>query len=207
MIIAVGWISVRVPVLCSDGVTTLLDDSGFRDVESSFATTESLVISVLPHDGTTTALSVGFWFGLSEWFETLSEVTTRLRTTVESLFGADRLSLDRRSLVCVCAAANVEAASKKVSRSESLFMLALNSEFPRDSSARAPATESLANLPARIAGSSKLIKNERARVSGKCWDLCAGLPCRTAIENYIASRDPKDHSTERAWRGKRSLAR
>jgi hypothetical protein len=108
-------------------VAVLLDESGLRDAEFSFAT-ESLVIRVLPQDGTAVVLSVGFWLGLSEWFETLSEVTTRLRTTVEPLFGADRLSLDRRSLVCVCAAAEVETASKKASRSESLFMLTLNSE-------------------------------------------------------------------------------
>jgi len=129
VIIAVGWISLgRFPLFCADAVTVLLDDSGFRDAGFSFATPESLVISVLPHDGPTRVLSIGFWFSLSEWFETLSAVTTRLRTAVESLFGADRLSLDRRSLVCVCAAAKVETASKKASKSESLFMLTLNSE-------------------------------------------------------------------------------
>jgi hypothetical protein len=103
-----------------------LDDSGFRANEFSLAT-DSLAITVLPHDGTVAVLSVGFWFGLSEWFETLTGVTTRLRTAVESLFGADRLSFDRRSRVCVCAAAEVETASKKASSSESLFMLTLNS--------------------------------------------------------------------------------
>jgi hypothetical protein len=45
-------------------VAVLLDESGLRDAEFSFAT-ESLVISVLPQDGTTAVLS-GFWFGLSE---------------------------------------------------------------------------------------------------------------------------------------------
>ena len=104
----------------------MLDDADFRDAEFSFA--ESPAIAVLPHDGTAAVLS-GFWFELSEWFETLSEVTTRLRTPVESLFGADRLSLDRRSLVCVCAAAERETASKTAitSRCESLFILTLNS--------------------------------------------------------------------------------
>jgi hypothetical protein len=104
----------------------LLADAGFRDAEFSFGT-DSPAIAVLPQDGTTAVLSAGFWFGLSEWFEILSAVTTRPRTPVESLFGAERLSLDRRSLVCVCAAAEIETASKKASRSESLFMLTLNS--------------------------------------------------------------------------------
>jgi hypothetical protein len=128
VIIAVGWISLeRGPVVCSVGATVLLDDSGFRDPGFSFATA-SLVISVLPQDGLTAVLSAGFWLSLSEWFETLSEVTTRLRTVVESLFEAERLSLERRSLVWVCAAAKVETASKKASRRESLFILTLNSE-------------------------------------------------------------------------------
>jgi hypothetical protein len=171
VIITVGWISLgRVPLFCSDGVTVVLDDSGFRDAEFSFAT-DSLAITVLPQDGTDAVLSVGFWLGLSEWFETLAGATIRLRTAIDSLFGAERVSLDRRSLVCVCAAARVEAASKKVSRSESLFILTLNSVGSCDSSARAPATESLANLPARTAGSSKLINDERSRVSGKCRNL------------------------------------
>jgi len=103
-----------------------LDDSGFRDSAVSFAT-DSLAITVLPQDGGAAVLSGVLWFGLSEWFETLTGVTTRLRTEVDSLDGAERPSLDRRSLVCVCAAAEVETASKKASRSESLFMLTLNS--------------------------------------------------------------------------------
>jgi hypothetical protein len=103
-----------------------LDDSVFRDGKVSFAT-NSLAIAVLPHEGSATVLSVGFWFGLSEWFETLTGATTRLRTTVESLDGAERVSLDRRSLVCVCAAVKAETASNKASRSENLFMLTLNS--------------------------------------------------------------------------------
>src|SRR5438045_7853272 len=79
VISAVGWISLgRVPLFCSDGLTALLDDADFRDAEFSFGT-DSMAIAVLPHDGTAAVLS-GFWFELSEWFETLSEVTTRLRT-------------------------------------------------------------------------------------------------------------------------------
>jgi hypothetical protein len=171
VIIAVGWISLgRVTLFCSDGVTVFRDDSGFRDAELSFSI-DSLATTVLPHDGAVAVLSVGFWFGLSEWFETLTGATTRLRTAVDSLLGVARGSLDRRSLVCVCAAAKVETASKKASRTESLFILTLNSEFRRDSSARAPAAESLSNLPAKTAGFSKLINDERSRVSGKSWNL------------------------------------
>src|SRR5260370_35015851 len=106
----------------SVGVTALLDKSDLRDAEFSFAA-DSLAITVLPHEGTARLLSVGFWFGLSAWFETLTGATTRLRITVESLFGAERVSLDRRSLVCVCAAAKVETASKKPRRSERLFIV------------------------------------------------------------------------------------
>ena len=101
VISAVGWIIWgRVPLFCSYGATALLDDAGFRDAEFSFGT-DSLAITVLPQEGTTAALSVGLWFSLSEWFEALSGVTTRLRTATESLLDPDRLSLDRRSLVCV----------------------------------------------------------------------------------------------------------
>ncbi len=151
-------------------MTALLDDSGFRDAEFSFPT-DSLVITVLPQDGAAAVLSVGFWFDLSEWFETLTGATTRLRTAVDSLFGAERASLDRRSLVCVWAAAKVETASKKASRSESLFMLTLNSVVSARFIGQGTGHRIAGNLPARTAGSSELIKDERARVSGKCWSL------------------------------------
>jgi len=173
VIIAVGWISLgRVPLFCSDGVIALFDDAGFRDAEFSFGT-DSIAIAVLPHDGTVAVLSAGLWFGLSEWFETLSGVPTRLRSPVESLLDGDRLSLDRRSLVCVCAAAEMETARKTAitSRSESLFILTLNSVVWARFIGQGTAIESLENLPARIAGSSELVNNERDRVSGKCWNL------------------------------------
>lgn len=57
----------------------------------------------------------------------MSGVTTRLRTAFDSVDDGGRLSLDRRSLVCVCAAARVKAASEKVSKSGTLFMLTLDS--------------------------------------------------------------------------------
>jgi hypothetical protein len=142
----------------------------------------------------------GFWFGLSEWFETLSGVTTRLRTAVESLFGADPLSLDRRSLVCVCAAAEVETASKKVSRSESLFMLTLNSEVSARFIGQGTGHRIACKFARQNRGLLKVDKERKGSSFRKTLEFARGFPCGTTTGLRRVARS-KRRITERGAQG------